>query len=262
MKLTPRRLAVALTAAFLCHAAAAVAADPVATVNGKPIPSAYLDTIMNEQRAQGVPDSPRLLEAVREELIRREVLSQAAAKAGIEKQQDIATQIALARQAIVIRGYLQDYVAKNPISDAEMLAEYQALKPRFAGTEFKPRHILVETEAEAKRIIDRLRAGEDFAALAKASKDPGSRERGGELNWSTPDEYVQPFGEALLELKKGQYTTAPVQSQFGYHVIKLDDLRDVEAPSLEELKPQLREHLEQQRLEEHMNQLREKAKVQ
>lgn len=260
MKLTPRRLAIALTTAFLCHTA--LAADPVATVNGKAIPAAYLDTIMKEQRAQGMPDSQQLVDAVREELIRREVLSQAADKANIAKKEEVAAQIALARQAILIRAYLQDYLAKNPVSDVEILAEYEAVKPRLAGTEYLPRHILVESEAEAQKIIDRLRAGEDFAALAKESKDPGSRERGGELGWGPAEQYVPPFAEALVALKKGEFSRTPVQSNFGYHILRLDDLRDVEAPPLDELKEQIREHLEQQRAENHMNDLRTKAKVQ
>lgn len=259
MKLTPRRLVVAFATAFLCQTA--IAAAPVATVNGKDIPATRLDVIMKEQQSQGVQDSPQLRNAIREELIRREVLSQAAASAGIDKKTEVQTQLDLARQAIMIRAYLQDYIAKNPVTDAEISAEYESVKPRLGGTEYKPRHILVETEGEAQKIIDRLRAGEDFAALAKGSKDPGSRERGGELGWSAADQYVQPFAEALTALKKGEYSKAPVKSDFGYHVIKLDDLRDIEPPKLDELKPQIREHLEQQRLEKHMMDLRAKATI-
>lgn len=259
MKLTPHRLAVALATALLCQAA--IAASPVATVNGKTIPASRMDVIMNEQKAQGVPDTPELRDAIREELIRREVLGQAAESSGVEKKGDIQTQLSLARQAILIRAYLQDYLAKNPVTDAQIRAEYEKVKPQMSGTEYKPRHILVETEAEAQKIIDSLRTGEDFTKLAKASKDPGSRDKGGELGWSTADQYVQPFGEALSALKKGEYSKSPVKSDFGFHVIKLDDLRDVEPPSLDELKPQIREFLEQKRVDDHMQELRAKASI-
>lgn len=259
MKLTPHRLAVTLATALLCQAA--FAADPVATVNGKTISAARMDVIMNEQRSQGVPDTPELREAIREELIRREVLGQAAEAGGIDKKPEIQTQLGLARQAIIIRAYLQDYLAKNPVTDEQINAEYEKVKPQMSGTEFKPRHILVETEAEAQKIIDSLRAGEDFAKLAKASKDPGSRDKGGELGWSAADQYVKPFGDALLALKKGEFSKTPVKSDFGYHVIKLDDLRDVAPPSLAELKPQIREFLEQKRVDDHMQELRSKATI-
>lgn len=259
MKLIPHRLAVALAAALLCQVA--FAADPVATVNGKTISAARMDVIMNEQRSQGVPDTPELRDAIREELIRREVLGQAAEAGGIDKQPEIQTQLGLARQAIIIRAYLQDYLTKNPVTDAEISAEYEKVKPQMSGTEFKPRHILVETEAEAQKIIDSLRAGEDFAALAKASKDKGSAQRGGELGWTVPNDYVEPFRVALRALKKGEFTKTPVKSDFGYHVIKLDDLRDLVPPSLAELKPQIREFLEQKRVDDHMQSLRDKASI-
>lgn len=259
MKLTPRRLAVALAAALLCPVA--IAAGPVATVNGKEIPAARVDVIMQEQRSQGVPETKELRDAVVEELIRREILTQAAVAGGIDKKAAVQTQLDLARQAILIRAYLQDYLDRNPVTDAEVSAEYDKLKPQLGGTEYKPRHILVETEAEAQKVIDSLRAGEDFAKLAKASKDPGSREKGGELGWSAADQYVKPFGDALSALQKGEYSKKPVKTDFGYHVIRLDDLRDVPPPSLDELKPQIREFLEQKRVDDHMQALRDKAQV-
>lgn len=259
MKLIPHRLAVALATALLCQVA--FAADPVATVNGKTISAARMDVIMNEQRSQGVPDTPELRDAIREELIRREVLGQAAEASAIDKKPEVQTQLGLARQAIIIRAYLQDYLAKNPVTDEQISAEYEKVKPQMSGTEFKPRHILVETEAEAQKVIDSLRAGEDFAKLAKASKDPGSRDKGGELGWSAADQYVKPFGDALSALKKGEFSKTPVKSDFGYHVIKLDDLRDVAPPSLAELQPQIREFLEQKRVDDHMQALRDKASI-
>ncbi|AUN94873.1 peptidylprolyl isomerase [Pseudazoarcus pumilus] len=259
MKLTRCRIAVALATGILCQSV--FAADPVATVNGQHIPAERLEIIVNEQRGQGQPDSPQLREAVREELIRREVLSQAAQAAGTQDKPAVQTQLELARQAIVIRAYLQDYMAANPVSDADIEKEYESIKGRLGGTEYKPRHILVETEDEAQQIIDRLRAGEDFAELAKQSKDPGSRDKGGELGWSTADLYVPPFAEALASLEKGQMTMEPVQSDFGYHIIELLDEREVEPPPIAEVRQELKQHLEQQRVENHMNALREKATI-
>jgi len=157
MKLFPSRLAVALLAGFL--ALPVVAADPVARVNGVAIPSAMAEAMLAEQRAQGTPDSEQLQNAVREELIRREVLSQEAAKKGLDKKAEVQAQMDMARQAILIRAYLQDYVRANPINDADLKKEYDAIKSRMGDKEYKPRHVLVETETEAKAVIARLQNG-------------------------------------------------------------------------------------------------------
>lgn len=168
----------------------------------------------------------------------------------------------MARQAILIRAYLQDYVRTNPVSDADLKKEYEGIKSRMGDKEYKPRHVLVETETEAKAIIARLQNGTAFEEVAKESRDPGSRERGGDLGWSNPGMYVKPFSEAMVKLKKGSYTRTPVKSDFGYHVIQLDDVRDVKAPAFDEVKPQLEQRLQQQKVERHVLELREKAKVQ
>ena len=198
---------------------------------------------------------------MREELIRREVLSQEAGKKGLDKKADVNAQMELARQAILIRAYLQEYVRTNPVSEADLKKEYEAIKGRMGDKEYKPRHVLVETENEAKAIIARLQNGTPFEEVAKESRDPGSRERGGDLGWSNPGMYVQPFSEAMVKLEKGKYTSTPVKSDFGYHVIQLDDVRDVQAPPFEEVKAQLEQRLQQQKVERHVLELREKAKV-
>jgi len=261
MKRLPSRLALSLLASFFV-AWSAHAADPVATVNGTAIPASRAAVMMDEQKAQGAPESAELKDAIREELIRREVLAQAASKAGFDKRSEIQAQMDLARQAVLIRAYLQDYVKNNPVSDAELQKEYDVIKARMTGKEYKARHILVETEDEAKAVIDSLKAGTDFAELsAKHSKDPGSKDRGGELGWSSPDMFVKPFSDAMVALEKGQRTAAPVKSDFGYHVIQLDDVRDVQPPPMEEVKPQLQQRIQQSKVETHLNELREKAKV-
>lgn len=263
MKRFPSRLVFGLTAAFVAHAAGAAASGSTAvTVNGTAIPSTRVEVMMKEQRAQGAPDSQELRDAVREELVRRELLAQESVKKGLDKKAETQAQIDLARQAVLIRAYIQDYVASNPIGAAELRKEYESVKARIGAKEYKPRHILVETEDEAKAIIAKLRSGEKFETLAKQSKDPGSKDSGGELGWSNPNMFVKPFSEALVKLDKGQYTQAPVKSDFGYHVIQLDDERDVKPPEFEEVKPQLEQRMQQQQIEKHISDLRAKAKVQ
>ncbi len=255
----PSKLALTLVASLLSYAV--FAADPVATVNGTPIPAARATVMMDEQKAQGAEDSAQLRDAVREELVRREVLSQAAVQAGVDKRGEVQAQMDLARQAVLIRAYLQDFVRNNPVSDAEIQAEYDQIKARMGGQEYLPRHVLVETENQAKAIIARLRAGEAFEAVAQESMDPGSKDRGGELGWSNPGMFVQPFADAMVALEKGQYSSTPVQTDFGYHVIQLDDVRAVQPPPLEEVKPQLSQRMQQQKVEQHLMELRTKADV-
>jgi peptidyl-prolyl cis-trans isomerase C len=233
----------------------------IAKVNGVAIPQSAADAFVAEQAAQGVPDTEELRKAVRNELVRREVVAQAAKAKGLEKDPDVATQIALQRQAVLIRAYIQDYLKNNPTSDEALRAEYEKIKGQMAGKEYKARHILVETEAEAKAIIDKLTLGEKFENLAKVSKDPGSKDNGGDLGWSQPNAYVKPFADALVSLEKGKYTTTPVKSEFGYHVILLEDQRTAEPPAFEHLRGQLAQHLQQQKIEKLITDLTAKAKV-
>lgn len=254
-----------LAAALIALTSAAHAAPPakqVATVNGKPIPQTRFDTIINSQMAQGQPDTPQLRDAVKERLIRIELLAQEAEKKGMDKKPEVAAQIAMTRQDVLIGAYLQDYVKAHPVTDDMVKAEYENLRKTLGEKEYKARHILVESEDEAKAIIGKLKAGEKFEELAKQSKDPGSKERGGDLGWSNKASYVKPFSDAMSALEKGKTTETPVKSDFGYHVIQLEDVREMKAPALDEIKPQLTQRLQQQMIEKHINALRAKAKVQ
>ena len=150
----------------------------------------------------------------------------------------------------------------DPVTDAQLKAEYDGLKSKMGGTEYKARHILVETEDQAKAIIENLKKGAKFEELAKQSKDPGSKENGGEAGWSAAGAYVPPFAEALTKLAKGKYTEAPVKTDFGWHVIQLEDSRPLEAPAFESLKSQLSQRANQQLVEKMIEGLRTKAKVQ
>jgi peptidyl-prolyl cis-trans isomerase C len=234
----------------------------VATVNGKAIPKSRADALVAAQVAQGQPDSPELRDMVRKELIRREILAQESAKQGYEKNANVLPQLMLARQSVLINAYVGDYVRKHPVSDDLLKKEYDTIKLQLGDKEYKVRHILVEKEDEAKDIIAKLDKGEKFEELAKASKDPGSRERGGELGWAAPSNYVKPFSAAMTQLEKGKYTSAPVKSDFGYHVILLDDTRELKLPSFEEARPQLAQRMQQQIVEKHIADLLSKAKVQ
>jgi peptidyl-prolyl cis-trans isomerase C len=254
-----------LIAAALLSIASAHAAEPakqVATVNGKPIPQGRFEAILNSQLAQGQPDTPALREAIKDRLVRIEVLSQEAEKKGLAKKPEVAAQIAMTRQDVIIGAYLQDFVKTHPVTDDMLKAEYDKLRSALGEKEYKARHILVENEDEAKAIITKLKGGAKFEDLAKDSKDPGSKERGGDLGWSNKASYVKPFSDAMVALEKGKFTETPVKSDFGYHVILLEDVREMKAPALEEIKPQLSQRLQQQMIEKHIESLLSKAKVQ
>ena len=239
----------------------AAAAGAYVTVNGKAVPKNRADALVAGQEAQGRKDSDELRAAVREELVRREVLTQAATKAGLDKKAAIQGQMELARQGVLIGAYLNDYVQKHPVNAADVQKEYDAIKDRLGNKEYKVRHVLVENEADATAIIEKLKKGEKFDELAKQSKDPGSKDRGGDLGWANRAAYVKPFADAMVALEKGKYTATPVKSDFGWHVIQLDDVRDLKVPDFEEAKQQITQRLQQATVQKHIEELRSKAKV-
>jgi peptidyl-prolyl cis-trans isomerase C len=241
--------------------ASAFAADSVAKVNGKAIPANRAEVLMANQLAQGQAKTPELEKAVKEELVRREVLAQAAAAKGMDKKSDVQAQIDLARQGVLIGAYLNEFARGVKITDDDVKKEYDTLKGALGDKEYKARHVLVEKEDEAKDIIARLKKGEKFEELAKVSKDPGSKDKGGELGWANKASYVPPFAEAMTKLAKGKYTEAPVQSNFGWHVIQLDDVRELKAPNFDDVKPQIVQRMRQMAVEKHILDLRGKAKV-
>ena len=245
----------------LAKESAAKTADAVATVNGKAIPKTRVDAMVSAQTAQGQPDSEELRKAIREELVRREVIVQEAQKKSFDKKSDVQGQMELARQGVLINAYLGDYVRNHPVTEDAIKKEYDAIKQQLGDKEYKARHILVEKEDEAKDIIAKLKKGEKFEDLAKQSKDPGSKERGGDLGWAAPSSYVKPFSDAMIKLEKGKYTESPVKSDFGFHVILLEDARELKLPPVDEAKAQLSQRLQQQMVEKHILELRSKAKV-
>ncbi|EHK66387.1 MULTISPECIES: peptidylprolyl isomerase [Achromobacter] len=251
--------------AAACVIAVPAFAQNVATVNGKAIPQKSLDQFVKLLVSQGATDSPQLREQVKQEMINRQIFVQAAESSGIAKQADVQTEIELARQGILVRALMADYLAKNPVSDAKVTAEYEKIKKEQAGKmEYKVRHILVEDEKTANDLLAQIKSNKSkFDDLAKKnSKDPGSAEKGGDLGWAPPTNYVQPFAQAVTQLKKGQLVDKPVQTQFGWHIIMVDDTRPVEFPPLDQVRPQLEEMLRQQTLADYQKQLRDKAKIQ
>jgi len=258
MTLKPARLLMLLVAAI----ALPVSAQNLAVVNGKPIPSSRADVMVKQLAAQGQPDSPQLRAMVKEELINREILIQEADKLGLSNSADVKNQVEIARQSIAIRALVQDYLKKNPVKDADVQAEYDKFKSQAGDKEYHARHILVDKEDDAKAIIAKLKGGAKFEELAKQSKDPGSAGNGGDLDWASPASFVKPFSDAMIALQKGQITEAPIKTQYGYHVIKLEDVRAAKIPTLEEVKPQIAESLQQKKLQSFQEDLRKKAKIQ
>src|SRR5574340_131174 len=232
-----------------------------AMVNGVSIPQARIDLRVKAAASQGQQDSPELRKAIREDMINVELMAQEAAKLGLDKNTDIVQQLELARQSVLAGAFVQDYAKNHPISDDQLNQEYDKLKAKLGNKEYNVRHILVETEPEAKDIIAQLGKKAKFEKLAAKSKDAGSAQRGGELGWAVPGNFVPEFANAMLNLKKGEYTKEPVQSQFGWHVIKLEDTRDLKVPPFEEVKPQLQQRLQQQAIKKAIDDLRAKAKI-
>ncbi len=232
------------------------------TVNGRPIPRSRVDFVMKQQASQGMPDNPQTRSVLLDNLVSQEIVAQEAEKKGLGKSQDMRTELDLYRQRLLVRAYLQDHFKAHPINDEQMLAEYNKVKSSRGGDkEYKARHILVDTEQQAKDIVAQLKKGTKFEDLAKQSKDTGSKERGGDLDWNTPGTFVKPFAEALTKLEKGKYTETPVQSPFGWHVIQLDDVREAQFPAFAEVKPQLQQRLQEQEIQKIVNDLRAKAKI-
>jgi len=257
MKLTTTLLAVA------CALPLAAAAQNIATVNGKQVPKARVDTLMEQATKGGQQQrTPELEQRVRDEVVIREIFMQEAETRGLAGSPDYQNQMELARQTILIRELFSDFQKKNPVTEQESRAEYDKFKGQSTGTEYRVRHILVEKEDQAKALIGRLKKGEKFEDLAKKnSKDPGSAANGGDLDWANPTSFVPEFSTAMTGLKKGETTPTPVKSQFGFHIIKLEDTRQAQFPAYEEVKGQIDQSLSQKKLQQFQEELRTKAKT-
>jgi peptidyl-prolyl cis-trans isomerase C len=254
-------------ALLLAGAAFATQAQNVAIVNGKAVPKARVDALLKQVNAQAAAQGqqlpPDLDQRARDKVVLDEIFLQEAQKRGIAGTEEFKTQIEQARTGLLIQALFADFQKKNPVTDAEIQAEYDKFKAQAgSGTEYRARHILVEKEDEAKGLIAKIKAGEKFEELAKkSSKDPGSGENGGDLDFAAPGAYVPEFSQAMVKLKKGEMTAEPVKSQFGWHIIRLDDTREAKFPPIEEVKPQIQQRLSQQKLAKFRDDVRSKAKT-
>lgn len=255
-------LLAAAVSGLLALGAQAALAQNLAIVNGKAVPKSRLDVLAQQVTRSGRPVTPEMQDQLRKEVIAREIFMQEAEKQGLAATEDFKSQMELARQTILIRELFVDYQKKNPVLEAEMKAEYDKFAAANGGKEYKAHHILVEKEADAKAIIASLKKGGKFEDIAKKqSKDTGSGAKGGDLDWANPSSYVPEFTGALIKLGKGQTSGTPVKSQFGYHVIRVDDIRTAQLPAFEEVKPQIAQQMQQQKLTAFQEELRNKAKV-
>jgi len=251
-----------IAATFVAVLAGPVAAQNVAIVNGKAVPTARADALAAQIARSGKPVTPEMQGQIKEEVIAREIFMQEAQKRSLDASDDYKTQLDLARQSILIRELFADFQKTNPVTDAEAKAEYDKFAAANSGKEYRARHILVEKEADAKSIIAQLKKGGKFEDIAKkSSKDPRSGANGGDLDWANASSYVPEFSAAMTKLEKGKLTETPVKSQFGYHIIRLDDVREAQLPKFEEVKPQITQQLSQQKLAKFQEDLRAKAKV-
>jgi len=250
---------------------AQVLPDPnrLPSVNGKPLSKARLDFVMKQQGgaqagqqgAQQNPQDPQARQAALDLLISREVVAQEAEKKGIARRPDVQMQIEMARQEIIINNFLQDYVRTRPVKEESLKAEYDRARAQRGENEYRARHILVETEAQAVSIIEQLGKGGNFEELAKQSKDAGNKDRGGDLDWNPPSAFVKTFSDAMVKLEKGKFSATPVRTQFGWHVIQLDDMRTASFPAYNEVKPRISQALQEQEVQKLIRELRSKAKV-
>jgi peptidyl-prolyl cis-trans isomerase C len=252
----------AVAAAAFAGLSMSATAQNIAIVNGKAVPSTRVEALAQQVARSGRPITPEVEAQIKEEVIAREIFMQEAQKRGLDATPEYKSQIELARQTILIRELFTDFQKKNPVTDEEVKGEYDKFAAANAGKEYRARHILVEKEEQAKDIIAKINKGAKFEDLAKKlSKDPGSGANGGDLDWANPSSYVKEFSDALIGLSKGKMTDKPVKSQFGFHVIRLDDVRDAQLPKFEEVKPQISQQLLQQKMSKFQEDLRSKAKI-
>lgn len=258
MKFTKTLIAVAI----LSLTPSAFAAEALATVNGKQIKQSVYDVITKDIVASGQKVDENTKNAIINELVSSELIYQEAQRLGLDKQPDFLVREELGRRKLLTNVFLQDFLKKNPVSDADTKAAYEQYKKAYGEKEYSARHILVKTEAEAKDIIAQLNKGGDFAKLAKEkSLDPGSKDKGGDLGWFSPASMVKPFSDVAANLQKGAISASPVQTQFGWHVIKLIDTRPAQPLAYEKVKDGLQKNLQQRHLEKMMSDLRSKAKI-
>lgn len=240
----------------------------IAVVNGVPIPQARLDYVIKAQVQQGQKDDENMRKQIKEALITREILAQEAVKKGLDKDPNLQTQVEMAKQEFLIRAYFDDFLKSNGATEDEMKAEYERVKAQQTGNgerkEYQARHILIKDEKQAKAALAQINKakGKNFAQVAKAkSEDQGSKAEGGLLDWSDGSNFVKEFSDAMVKLNKGQYTKQLVKTQYGYHIIRLDDMREVQFPPFDQVKERIEQQLMTTKRDKTIAALRTSAKV-
>jgi peptidyl-prolyl cis-trans isomerase C len=257
-------LAGALSCALLSGAATAAELQ----VNGTVISQARVDAVMQmvaaQAQAQGQPVDPKMKDMVRDQLITSEVLRQEALRKGLDKTPDVIAELQNMQAMTLANHLVKDFQSSSPVSDSDIRTEYDKLKASTpAKKSYHAQHILVATEAQANAILTALRKGKPFDQLAKQkSLDTGSKASGGDLGWNDAASFVGPFGDAMSKLEKGQISPKPVQTQYGWHIIKLDDVRTEAFPPLDTLRAQLQQRIVSERLDRYISELKAKAKIQ
>jgi len=250
-----------VAAAVLTTLSLSATAQNIAIVNGKAVPTSRVEALAQQVARSGRPITPDVEAQIKEEVIAREIFMQEAQKRGLDATPEYKTQIELARQTILIRELFAEFQKTSAVSDADVQAEYDKFVAANGGKEYRARHILVETQAQADAVLASLKKGGKFEDIAKKqSKDPGSGANGGDLDWAAAGNYVKEFSDAMVALNKGQ-VSAPVKSQFGFHIIRLDDVREAQLPKMDDVKPQIVQQMTQQRMATFQQELRAKAKV-
>jgi peptidyl-prolyl cis-trans isomerase C len=267
MKHTPKLFAAILLLGLASVASAAdealsAANKPVMVVNGHEIPQIYAELLKRDLLAQGQRDDERLQARVKDSLVVLELASRAALDKGLDKDPKLAAMLDIRRKDLLAKAYLEDYVKAHPVTDAEITSEYDKAKASTSGNEYKVKHILVKTEADAHKILAALKKKAKFEDLArKDSVDPGSAKNGGELGWNSPNAFVKEFADALSTMKKGETSKTPVKSQFGWHIIRVEDVRPAQIPPLEAVKDEITHQLQQARVHDALQALRKDAKI-
>ncbi|HKK06313.1 MAG TPA: peptidylprolyl isomerase [Gammaproteobacteria bacterium] len=242
-------------------AAYAANGKAVAIVNGKPISQETFDLYVKMRNSQH-PDQHASREQIINELVNSELIYQQALKEKLDKKPQIKEEIKLQRKNLLINAALRHHLEQHPISDKELKKEYDERIAHANVEQYKARHILTKTEDKAKEVIQKLKGGAKFADLAKKySTDEGSAKNGGELGWFTSGQMVPPFSDAVAQLKKGEYTKEPIKTQFGWHVIELEDKRKMQPPAFDDVKGQIANVMRNKQLKDYVQSLREKAKI-
>jgi len=235
---------------------------PVATVNGTPISRAMFEYYAKNTAGKPASElTPEQRGQLLDNLIRGEIVAEEAVKQGLDKTTDTASLLQLSRLEILQQAGATHYLEDKKPSDADLKAEYDAQVAGMPKTQYRARHILVSTQDAAQKITDELKKGAKFEDLAKKDSMDSSKEQGGELGWFTPTNMVKPFADAVASLKKGEVTPAPVQSQYGWHVIQLEDTRDTPVPPLDQVKDRVAQLVETKKFRAYQDDLLKTAKV-